>query len=156
MFFIVLNHWIKLFWGFTYRVDSEQGSTCQTSKQFWHATARADAHSGFHCTAATLLCRRCFSVGVVALRDREQKETEQWQHCHWVTERSKNNAAVRGRHAVMFVACPWDVQLCYDRDQSLTVASECVYRLEMNLCLTLCHGKWTDKYTVDSDSAVSV
>lgn len=49
-------------------VDREQGSTCQTSKQFWQATARADAHSGFHCRAATLLCRRCFSVGVVALK----------------------------------------------------------------------------------------
>lgn len=71
-------------------VDSEQGSTCQTSRQFWQATARADAHRGFHCTAATLRCRRCFSVGAVALRDRSAPLQSLW----W-SRRLSSDSAVR-------------------------------------------------------------
>lgn len=63
----------------TYLVDSEQGSTCHTSRQFWQATARSDAHRGFHCSAATFFCRRCFRVGVMAL-NREQR-TENRERC---------------------------------------------------------------------------
>lgn len=86
---------VERLWSWTDLVDSEQGSTCQTSRQFWQATASADAHSGFHCTAATLRCRRCLSVGVVALGDGGQEEIEPWQSCqggqrtrltrHWVS-----------------------------------------------------------------------
>ena len=49
-------------------VERDVGSRCHTRTQLWQATARMEAHSGFQATAATFLCRRCFSDGMVALR----------------------------------------------------------------------------------------
>lgn len=53
-------------------MEREVGSRCQTRTQLWQATARMEAHSGFQATAATFLCRRCFSEGMVALRKRRR------------------------------------------------------------------------------------
>lgn len=70
-------------WRGEYLVEREQGSTCHTSTQFWQATARAEAHSGFHCTAATFLWRRCFNVGVVALRGKRKRRIEAIEESWW-------------------------------------------------------------------------
>ena len=53
-------------------MEREVGSRCHTRTQLWQATARMEAQSGFQAMAATFLCRRCFSEGMVALPERRK------------------------------------------------------------------------------------